>query len=178
MLSENGASITMPVSRQVFIDGKRYQELQEPYEGRFEHLPPSVEDASKVFIDPSSMRSNIYRVRIQKGFLWRPSIPMVFWPLVPMHYIYPASLVHDWIYRYKGRLEKGGQFSVRFEKKWYDINRVSRKFADQAFREVMKATNVPAWRRKMAYAGVRIGGGFKWESKYDPIGNKLKYGSG
>lgn len=64
-------------------------------------------------------------------------------PRVPVAYLaagntaHRAAVVHDWL---------------------YSVGTVSRQVADAVFREAAEASGVPAWRRWLLWAGVRIGG--------------------
>lgn len=51
-----------------------------------------------------------------------------------------AAVVHDRLYKQAG------------------LNRYTRKQCDDVFREAMKVSGVPWWKREMMYAGVRAGG--------------------
>ena len=63
-----------------------------------------------------------------------------------------AAVVHDWLY--SSRL-------------------VSRKIADEVFREASEVSGVPAWRRWLMWAGVRVGG----SSHYAPVPTQVEPGS-
>lgn len=52
-----------------------------------------------------------------------------------------AAVVHDWL---------------------YSSHQVTRSMADAVLREASAVTGVPAWRRWMVWAGVRIGGASHW----------------
>ena len=75
------------------------------------------------------------------------SVPRFFWRLV-----FPpgdalalrAAILHDWIYR----THPAG---------W------DRAKADALFRDVLIADGVPKWRARLAWLGVRIGGGAAWK---------------
>ena len=75
------------------------------------------------------------------------SVPRFFWRLVfPPGDVLAlrAAFLHDWIYR-------------THPKGW------DRKKADALFRDVLIADGVPKWRARLAWLGVRIGGGAAWK---------------
>lgn len=88
------------------------------------------------------------RIVAVKGFITDfASVPVFFSRLVPrVGILRDAAVIHDWIYR-------GGE-----------NKRFSRKQADQIFLDAMKDLGVPWWRRKLAYWGVRVGGGAAWQN--------------
>ena len=171
--AKNGLSVDTPVSKQVWKGGKRYERLVKPYKIRLRYLRSDPRDTKMLAYAPSEQEKEpYYSVRIDEGFLWRPSVPNIFRGIMPIHPLYPASLVHDWMYRYRGNMMKEGYLKMRADiksvnKNWYRIRRVSREFADGVFRKLMLETEVPTWRAQLAWAAVRIGGGFKWRSPYE-----------
>lgn len=81
-------------------------------------------------------------VHIPAGFVSEPSVPRIFWRLLPPIGDYvAAAAVHDWLYQEQ---------------------KVSRKTADQVFLAAMRDTNVPRWEQVLLYYGVRIGGWHAW----------------
>lgn len=71
-----------------------------------------------------------------------PRAPLVYWLCGDTSTM--ASVVHDAIYTYH----------------WVD-----RATADAVLKEASAVTGVPAWRRWIMWAGVRIGGGSHWNPK-------------
>ena len=72
-----------------------------------------------------------------------PRLPLVY--LLAGGTANEASVVHDWL---------------------YSTHIVPRAVADAVLREASAVTGVPAWRRWLMWAGVRIGGGGKhWEGE-------------
>lgn len=67
------------------------------------------------------------------------SIPRLLWPLIghPAGRYAQAASLHDWLYR---------------------NHLVSRAEADRIFREAMGTLGVPAWKRSLMWAAVRVGG--------------------
>lgn len=86
------------------------------------------------------------QVRIPEGFVSDgASVPWIFSRLVPRMYgTAGAALIHDAVYRQKGH---------------YGL---TRKQADDAFRELMVLTGNSRIRATLAWFGVRAGGGFAW----------------
>lgn len=65
-----------------------------------------------------------------------PRLPLVY--LATGNTAQEAAVIHDYLYQ---------------------AHSVSRKHADQVFKEAMKASKVSWWRRSLMYFGVRVGGG-------------------
>ena len=80
------------------------------------------------------------RVEIPEGFVTDfASIPRFLWFMVPPFGRHaPAAVIHDYLYA-------SGQEGAR-------------RYADFLFREAMKDSGVPVWRRNMMYFAVRFGG--------------------
>ena len=80
------------------------------------------------------------------------SIPWGLWNLFPPlgKWARPA-IIHDFLY------DRGGVLPSKT---------YSRKEADMIFREAMSVVGVPAWRREVMFAAVRVGGAGGWK---DPL---------
>lgn len=78
-----------------------------------------------------------------------PRIPLAYW--LTKNVSVTGAVVHDWLYR-KGHI-KG--------------NPITRKEADQIFRDVMEEEGVSWWRRALIYRGVRIGASGPWDKYRD-----------
>lgn len=110
------------------------------------------------------------RIAIKAGYRFDgASVPRFFWTLTgltPDGLIRAAALPHDLIYEHKGIMPAGSyQYSSRLngEDPWRDTNtRISRREADQLFLQIMKETGMSSIRRKIAFIGVRVGGGKDW----------------
>lgn len=92
-------------------------------------------------------------IRVPVGFETDfASIPWGLWNLFPPlgKWARPA-IVHDFLY------DRGGVLPSKT---------YSRKEADMIFREAMSVVGVPAWRREVMFAAVRVGGGRGWK---DPL---------
>lgn len=78
------------------------------------------------------------------------SIPQPFWSLGfgPMGRWNRPAVVHDYLYSVGGRLPGGPTFT--------------RARADKILDQAMAACGVPAWRRAVIWAAVRIGGSGGW----------------
>lgn len=114
---------------------------------RFLNLPvlrlASNEDDGKwVLVEALYYQSDIAKrtILVPPGFQTDlasvPRLPFVYW--LTGSTSTAAAVVHDWL---------------------YSSREVPRKMADEILREASEATGVPAWRRWLMWAGVRIGGG-------------------
>jgi len=94
-------------------------------------------------------------ITVPAGFEFDLStIPRLFWPLIaPFELSIVAPLLHDFLYRHGGKPPAGSVSPPRT----YD-----RAEVDRMFREIMEAESVPAWRRALAYAAVRMFGRDEW----------------
>jgi hypothetical protein len=86
-------------------------------------------------------------IQVPAGFVTDfASVPWGFWNLEPpLGDGARAAVVHDYLYATRG-LE----------------GRYSRAQADGIFREALKALGVPAWKRGLLWAAVRVGGAGGW----------------
>lgn len=74
------------------------------------------------------------------------SVPQIFWNFEPpLGDAGKAAVVHDYLYSTRGL---GG--------------RLSRAQADGIFREALRTLGVPAWKRTLLWAAVRLGGASGW----------------
>lgn len=78
-----------------------------------------------------------------------------------------ASIVHDWIYHWKGHVTT----RIQMEGEWTEIDTPwSREMADRLWGRIMREQGVVPWRRRLAFCVVRIpfvGGAF-WVEGPDP----------
>lgn len=111
-------------------------------------------------------------VTIQAGFVYDgASVPRVFWSLVGIHpdgLMRAASLVHDYLYVYKGNppmLKDGYGAFIEGAKgiKHGAILRMSRKQVDDLFLRMLKDSGLSWSKRNAAYLGVRAGGWVYWK---------------
>lgn len=88
-------------------------------------------------------------ITVPKGFVTDfasvPRIPVAFW--LTGNTAHAAAVVHDWLYTM--------QFTTRYE-------------ADNVFYEACAITGIPLWRRSAMYAGLRVGGGARWNQHQPP----------
>lgn len=70
-----------------------------------------------------------------------PRIPVAF--MLAGDTAHSAAVVHDWL---------------------YTTHEVSRADADAVLREAAQVAGVPAWRARLMWAGVRVGGAGPWEA--------------
>lgn len=89
---------------------------------------------------------------IPQGFKFDlASVPRWAWFLIaPFELSIIAPLVHDFFYRYSGRLPNGAD--------------VTRKYADDIFYLLMLKEDVPTWKSKLAYRVVRSVSWAFWEN--------------
>lgn len=94
-------------------------------------------------------------LRIPEGFEFDlASVPRPAWTLIaPFELSIAAPLVHDFLYRHRGRPPEGSVEPART---------FSRGEVDALFRRMMKAEGVPGWRWRLADAAVRLFGGPAW----------------
>ena len=74
-----------------------------------------------------------------------PRLPFAYW--LTKNASVTGAVVHDWLYQ-KGHIR--GQ-------------PITRKEADDIFRDIMQEEGVSWWRRALIYRGVRLGGGKPWD---------------
>jgi len=81
------------------------------------------------------------------------SVPRWAWRLVaPFELSLVAPLVHDVLYEQLGRADMDS-----------DAPALTRKQVDQVFLHLMEREGIPAFRRRLAYRAVRMGGGMPWK---------------
>lgn len=82
------------------------------------------------------------------------SVPRLFWSLYPPDGSYtPAAIIHDALY-FEQRIELDPATGI--------FSPISRAEADHVFLEAMEALGVPALRRRLLHAAVRLGGWRAW----------------
>lgn len=111
-------------------------------------------------------------VHVPEGFIYDgASVPRVLWSLTGLHpdgLMRAASLVHDYIYIWKGELKPYTEEHHHGAYSWTASIRVpmavkfTRKQADDLFLLMLKASGMSWWKRNKAYAGVRLGGWVPW----------------
>ncbi|HEY0427301.1 MAG TPA: DUF1353 domain-containing protein [Pyrinomonadaceae bacterium] len=99
-----------------------------------------------------------YEVTALKGFRTDlASIPRVFWAILSAEELSLAAPVfHDLLYRCGGTLP-GNQINPSDGKKF------QRKEVDGIFLELMEKSDIPKWKREVAYYAVRSFAGFAWK---------------
>lgn len=121
-----------------------------------------------------------YRIVVPRGFIHNgASVPRLVWTIsgiLPDGLIRAAALIHDWIYRCRGRLPwptyqykspnalKTNPFGrIDEETMWCDIHGVwTRKNADRLFARIMREAGMSKRRRRAAYLAVRMFGWVAW----------------
>ena len=89
------------------------------------------------------------------------SVPRLLWTftgITPDGLIRSAATLHDFIYRYGGKLPKGSYQQLTLDK-WIPLDDIwTRKNADRLFARVMREAGVSKSKRRLAYRGVRLFG--------------------
>lgn len=114
-------------------------------------------------------------VHVPNGFVYDgASVPRVLWSLAGLHpdgLMRAASLVHDYIYIWKGELKPWTKSYKHGCIAWVADTRVSmavkftRKQADDLFLLMLKASGMSWSKRNKAYLGVRLGGWVPWKKE-------------
>lgn len=106
-------------------------------------------------------------ITVPEGFLYDgASVPRIVWTLsgvLPDGLIRAAALVHDFIYRNKGKLPKNSYGSI-IEGVYVDFSahHWKRKDADKLFARIMRESGVSVIKRRAAYLAVRSFGWISW----------------
>lgn len=93
------------------------------------------------------------------------SVPRLLWSLTslrPDGLIRSAALVHDFIYRHRGRMPRGSYFIYRFDAWVPCAEPIGRDRADGIFRRLMALAGIAARLVWIAWSGVRMGGWLSW----------------
>ena len=128
------------------------------------------------------MDGRSYRFTVPKGYTFSPSIPGIFFPLLPTSRFRHASAPHDWAYFNRGDVEA----EVKENGEWKSLGRpLTRKEVDRAFiihaaqvaetinaRYGERVAEVKSWQLGLAYIGVRAGGWFLWYDWPQKLGLK------
>lgn len=113
-------------------------------------------------------KGTTWKIIIPKGYKSDGcSVPRIAWTLsgiTPDGLIRSAAILHDWLYDHAGRLPHGS-FKRLENGVWIDTHTTfwKRKEADQFFANVMKASGVSKFKRRIAYLAVRMGGWTGWK---------------
>jgi hypothetical protein len=106
--------------------------------------------------------------------LWRLTAPLVYQSdVAKMTFTVPAGFITDlasvprWPIAYMLAGGTSNEASVVHDF-IYSTHPVDRVTADAVLKEASAVTGVPAWRRWMMWAGVRIGGGSHWDPQVAP----------
>jgi Protein of unknown function (DUF1353) len=102
-------------------------------------------------------RDGTTTITVPAGFRFDlSSVPRVLWWLIaPFELSIAAPLLHDFLYRNRGMPPAGAVEPPRT---------YTRSEVDRMFRTIMRKEGVPAWRRAIGYAAVRLFGGADWRS--------------
>lgn len=114
-----------------------------------------------------------FRITVPIGFKYNgASVPRICWSITglrPDGLIRAAATLHDFLYRYKGRLPANTLHrevklhALKTAPEWVELNQPwTRKNADKLFARVMREAGVPKIQRRMAYLAVRLVGRFYW----------------
>jgi len=137
-------------------------------------LPPNAPDIRPILRAGTRDRVNVelyryqwtegltdYRIDVEDGFLHDgASVPRVFWTLVgitPSGKVSAAALVHDYIYRHKGRMPAGSFMVQKDNGDWVDVpGRIARQRADKLFKKTMRQSGYNRVKSASAYRAIRI----------------------
>lgn len=114
----------------------------------------------KDFLYHFSCEQGVHFLSVDKGFKTdMASIPRILWWLVSPFDLGHAPIIHDWLYRYGGKIE-GGSYHILFHNgKWVEGELIwSRKKVDKLFYYMMKEGGVGRLKRKSAHLIVRLFG--------------------
>jgi hypothetical protein len=102
-------------------------------------------------------RDGATTITVPAGFRFDlSSVPRALWWLIaPFELSIAAPLLHDFLYLHGSSPPLGSVDPPRT---------YTRADADRVFVELMRAEGVPAWRRLLGYAAVRLFGGNAWRS--------------
>lgn len=109
-----------------------------------------------------------FRLFIPEGFMYDgTSVPRILWTLTgitPDGIFRAASLVHDYIYNYEGKLPVGVQTYYDIKDQTWKIatGHWGRKSADKLFARMLREFGVSRTRRRFAYYAVRAFGYLYW----------------
>lgn len=103
---------------------------------------------------------------VKKGFVWDgASVPKSVWwtGIRPDGLIRAASLIHDYLYRYSGKIPHTSHLYFKDGGWYYTKHKWTRKEADKIFCRIMREAGVPKWKRRTAYYAVRLFGWTAWK---------------
>jgi hypothetical protein len=104
-----------------------------------------ADDGKWIVVQPLVYQSDVAKrtimvpIGFQTDFASVPRLPLIY--MLCGNTSNEAATIHDYL---------------------YSSHLVDRETADAVLREASAVTNVPAWRRWMMWAGVRVGGGSHW----------------
>ena len=130
---------TAPMPVELLVDKKKWK----GWAGRLARFTADYEVKVNGEAEEGGVDVFIDLVTIPTGFVTDgASIPWFLWSILPPFGPYlPAAAAHDFLY-----------FAATF----------SRKGADQIFLRIMEDLEVPLWKRRIMYRGVRVGGWWGW----------------
>ena len=104
---------------------------------------------------------HVYRLIVPEGFEHDfASVPRALWALIAPLDLGIASIFHDWLYVYAGRVETLREAGARI---WEPVDTPwTRRDADRLFARMMREQGVRRWRRRLAYLAVRAFAGGFW----------------
>lgn len=108
-----------------------------------------------------------YKIIVPKNFIYDgASIPRFLWSIsgiMPDGIHRAASLIHDYIYHFEGRMPKNTLYLSDGENNWVEYrNKISRKDCDMLFYVMLKEYKVNLIRSNLMYYIVRVFGYFFW----------------
>jgi hypothetical protein len=133
-----------------------------------ELLHPATEDGFFYLEQPYPIQfefdGRLWRFWIPVGFVYDvASIPRILWPIVsPLELGFKAPAAHDFLLMMEGKVAVE-QWSTHYQK--WRPNHATRAFGreeiDKMFCVLMRAEEIPRWKRRSAYRAVRFWGWIK-----------------
>lgn len=124
-----------------------------------------LEEEVSVSVNSNEL-SKVIGIKIPSGFKFDLStIPRFFWSIIaPFELSIIAPLVHDFIYVNKGKMtiDENKVITKSENDKIFNLSRLE---ADSIFLDHMKQEGIGKFKRRVAYYGVRLFGGFFWNEQ-------------
>lgn len=139
------------------------------------HSEPVHEDWTRVLVKDwtwrTQMRGKQYQFYVPAGVEYDPSQPTWAEAVIPEDRLQAAALIHDVIYKMQGCFRDTSHRVVQIrsdvDEPFRNLNRVTRRFADDTFRKILEVTGVASWRIWLAYRAIRWFGGSAWREEDD-----------
>lgn len=108
-----------------------------------------------------------FTIKAPKGMVLNgSSVPAIGKALVNEDYHNRAWVAHDVVYLFKGKRVNQTINGDSDSQPDLVSPKITRKEIDQVFKEVVKLSGAPKFEQWLAYAAIRVGGGFLWRQPY------------